>query len=131
MGTDRGQGRSSGKIPVATIRANCPTCGDVDLMSCDVTVRLCADDNQGSYVFRCPDCEMAVAKPADSQIVDLLVASGVGLVVWTLPAELNEHHEGPVITYDDLLEFHYAIQQPGWFQRLTAASFETPSGGQD
>jgi hypothetical protein len=127
MGTDRGRG----KIPVATIRANCPTCGDVDLMSCDVTVRLCADDNQGSYVFRCPDCEMAVAKAADAQIVDLLVASGVRLVVWALPAELHEPHEGPAITYDDLLDFHYAIQQPGWFQRLTATSSETPAGGTD
>jgi hypothetical protein len=118
-------GERNKKSPIATIRANCPSCGDVDLMACDVTVRLCTDTDQGSYTFLCPDCRMAVAKPADEQVVDLLVASGVKLVVWTLPAELRESHSGSPITYDDLLDFHYAIQQPGWFERLTTASTST------
>ena len=25
------------------------------------------------------------------------------------------------ISYDDLLEFHYAIQRPGWFERLVSS----------
>ena len=105
---------------MATIRASCPTCGDVELTSRDVTVRVCAADNQGSYAFRCPDCELAVSKLADPKIVDLLVSSGVRLAVWHLPAELGESHGGAPITYDDLLDFHYAIQQDGWFERLVA-----------
>jgi hypothetical protein len=105
---------------VATIRASCPTCGDVELTSRDVAVRVCAADNRGSYAFRCPSCELAVSKPADPKIVDLLVSSGVRLTVWHLPAELNEAHEGAPISYDDLLDFHYAIQQQGWFERLVS-----------
>lgn len=118
------QGRNGREILVATIRASCPTCGDVELTSRDVTVRVCAADNQGSYAFRCPACELAVSKPADPKIVDLLVSSGVRLSVWHLPAELAERHDGPPITYDDLLDFHYAIQKEGWFERLVASGAE-------
>ena len=32
--------------PMATIRASCPDCGDVELTSHDMTVRLCVDDNR-------------------------------------------------------------------------------------
>ena len=109
------------ETPVATIRASCPTCGDVELTSRDVVVRVCSVDNSGSYAFRCPACRMAVSKQADHKIVDLLVSSGVRLSVWHLPAELAEQHDGDPINYDDLLEFHYAIQQQGWFERLVSS----------
>jgi len=112
------QGRDGRETPVATIRASCTTCGDVELTSRDVAVRVCAADNQGSYAFRCPSCRLAVSKTADAKIVDLLVSSGVRLSVWHLPAELSELHEGAPISYDDLLEFHYAIQQQGWFEQM-------------
>jgi hypothetical protein len=91
---------------MATIRASCGECGDVELTTDDVTVRVCADDNQGSYSFRCPSCEMTVVKPAEPQIVELLVASGVRLNTWHLPAELSEPRTGRPINHDDLLDFH-------------------------
>ncbi|HEX7165985.1 MAG TPA: hypothetical protein VF230_03295 [Acidimicrobiales bacterium] len=104
---------------MATIRASCPTCGDVELTSRDVTVQVCATNNQGSYAFRCPACNVAVSKLAEQRIVDLLVSSGVRLSVWSLPAELDEHKNGDPIDYDDLLEFHQLLQEDGWFERLT------------
>lgn len=91
---------------MATIRASCGECGDVELTTDDVTVRVCADDNSGSYSFRCPQCEMAVVKSAEPQIIELLVASGVRLSTWRLPAELTEPRQGRPITHDDLLDFH-------------------------
>jgi len=106
---------------MATIRASCPTCGDVELTTRDVTVQVCSTNNQGSYSFRCPDCRMAVSKPAESRIVDLLVSSGVRLSVWHMPAELDEVRGGPPIDYDDLLEFHFELQREGWMDRLSAA----------
>ena len=104
---------------VATIKASCPTCGDVELTTRDVQVLLCATTNEGSYAFRCPACRLAVSKPAEPRIVDVLVASGVRLSVWQLPAELDEVHTGAPITYDDLLEFHFEIKGDDWFERLT------------
>ena len=75
---------------MTTIRATCPSCGDVRLKASDVVVRVCANDNKGSYCFRCPSCGLRVTKSADSRIVDLLASSGVKMDVWHLPAELWE-----------------------------------------
>src|SRR5207244_981247 len=75
---------------MATIRANCPDCGDVDLTTRDVEVHVCSSTNQGSYSFLCPSCRLAVSKLAEEQIVDLLISNGVRLAVWELPAEMAE-----------------------------------------
>ena len=91
---------------MATIRASCPTCGDVELTTADVRVRVCINDDRGEYSFRCPICRMTVVKTAEPRTIDLLVASGVALDTWALPAELHEHHEGAPISHDDLLDFH-------------------------
>jgi hypothetical protein len=106
---------------VATIRASCPTCGDVELTTRDVRVQVCSDTNQGSYAFRCPVCRMAVAKQAEQRIVDLLVSSGVRMHVWHLPAELQEPKLGAPIGWDDLLVFHDLLQKPDWFEQLLGA----------
>ncbi len=114
-----GKPRQRRETLVATIRASCPTCGDIELTSRDVTVQVCATNNQGSYAFRCPTCAVAVSKMAEQRIVDLLVSSGVALSVWSLPAELDEPREGRPIDYDDLLELHQLLQSDDWFERLT------------
>ncbi|MEZ5203890.1 MAG: hypothetical protein R2701_05800 [Acidimicrobiales bacterium] len=78
---------------MATIRASCSDCGDVELTSADVTVRVCSADSTGSYSFSCPRCSRIVVKSAEPRIVELLVTSGVRLVTWHLPEELAEVHE--------------------------------------
>jgi len=105
---------------VTTIRASCPSCGDVDLTVRDVSVRVCANDHRGSYNFRCPECELAVAKHAEPNVVELLVSSGVKMAVWQLPAELWEPRAGDPISHDDLLDFHDLLSEGNWFERLTA-----------
>jgi hypothetical protein len=103
---------------MATIRATCAECGDVELTTADVRVRVCLEDNAGTYNFRCPHCQMAVVKPAEPRIVDLLAASGVEVSMWRLPAELYEAHSGPRIDHDDLLDFHELIESDAWFDEL-------------
>ncbi len=107
---------------MATIRASCPDCGDVELTTHQVSVRVCAADQRGSYVFRCPSCTMAVTKGAEPRIIDLLVSSGVDLEVWRLPAELFEQRVGEPFTHDDLLEFHELLQGDGWLDALHRAA---------
>lgn len=91
---------------MATIRASCADCGDVELTTHDVQVRICDDNNEGTYSFRCPHCEMIVVKGAETRTIDLLVASGVSFTTWHLPAELAEPRTGEPISHDDLLDFH-------------------------
>ncbi len=106
---------------MATIRASCHDCGDVELTTADVNVRVCSADNQGTYAFRCPYCSMTVVKPAEPRTIDLLVASGVAMTTWDLPAELSERPTGPKITHDDLLDFHQILHDDDtWFEELWA-----------
>jgi hypothetical protein len=95
---------------MATIRASCSDCGDVELTTADVHVRICDDNHAGTYSFRCPFCQMTVVKPAETRTIDLLIASGVAFSTWRLPAELNELHAGDPINHDDLLDFHDLLQ---------------------
>ncbi len=110
---------------MTTIRANCPSCGDVQLRPNDLTVRVCSDDESGAYTFRCPDCDMPVAKDASRRIVDLLVGSGVRMQVWRLPAELRERPAGPSLQPDDLLDFHLHLQTDDWFDELNRSVTES------
>ncbi len=104
---------------MATIRASCIECGDVELTTGDVRVRVCVSDNRGTYTFRCPTCRMNVVKPAEPRIVDLLVASGVELSTWDLPAELFEPRSGGApISHDDVLDFHDLLATDDWFEEL-------------
>lgn len=107
---------------MATIRASCETCGDVEVTSEDVTVRVCRDDSAGTYTFTCPTCGDLVVRGAESHIVDLLVNSGVHLVIWSLPEELREPRFGKPIDHDDLLDFHTLLQSDDWMDALQGRS---------
>lgn len=101
------------------IRATCTDCGDVELGTSDLVVRLCEDNEAGTYVFRCPDCAVPVVRAADRSTIDLLVSSGVRLELWTLPAELDDDRPmGPALTHDDLLDFHQLLRESDWFDEL-------------
>jgi hypothetical protein len=101
------------------IKTTCGDCGDVELGAGDVTVRLCADTDEGTYVFRCPRCELAAVRAAEPLIVELLVHAGVRLEHWTLPAELSERPGGPPLSHDDLIDFHEILQDDAWYTELT------------
>ena len=103
---------------MAWIRASCSTCGDVELSIDEVQLMMCASTSEASYVFRCPSCDLIVSKAAEENVVDVLVASGVRLSVWRLPAELNEEHYGRDIGYDELLEFHFQLHTDAWVDEL-------------
>jgi hypothetical protein len=107
-------------VTVTTIRASCPTCGDVELTINDVSVRVCSANERGSYAFQCPRCAIVINKPAERRIIDLLITAGVRCHTWDLPLELFERRDGDPISYDDLLDFHAQLQDPNWFDRVVA-----------
>lgn len=104
------------------IKVTCWDCGDVELRVGDVTVRLCADTDEGTYVFRCPRCELPAVRSAEPLIVELLVHSGVRLEHWTLPAELSERPGGPPLRPDDLIDFHEMLRDDTWYTELMMAA---------
>ena len=58
---------------MALIRATCSDCGDVELRSPGLQLRVCAETGAATYIFRCPTCTMAEVRPAKSDVVEALV----------------------------------------------------------
>ena len=108
-------------VQVALIRATCSECGDIELRSRDLQVRICGDTGDGTYLFRCPVCRMTDVKNADDHVIDILAAAGVKCVVWRLPAELSERPAGEKITHDDVIDLHEILaDDDDWFDKLVS-----------
>ena len=107
---------------MTTIRATCPTCGEVELTPDDIELRVCTFAPASYYQFACPLCSEAVQKPADDRVVQLLISGGVSATVWELPEEVREDHSGPPLTVDDLLDLHLLLARPDWFDQLLRVS---------
>ncbi len=90
---------------MTTIKASCPSCGEVVLTPGDLTLMVCSHAQLSYYCFTCPDCTETVRKPADDHVVSLLMSGGVPATAWDIPGEALEVKEGPELTYDDLLDF--------------------------
>lgn len=86
---------------------------------------------EGTYRFTCPSCLDPVEKRADRKIVALLVSAGVDVRSrgGTATAELFDAEaavdprpmpDAPAFTLDDLIDFHFALQDDGWIDRFLA-----------
>ena len=94
---------------MTTIKATCPTCGEVELTHADVRLMVCSHAPLSYYAFDCPGCVDEIRKPADAHVISLLMSGGVKATVWDLPAEALETHTGSALSYDDLLDFAMAL----------------------
>jgi len=73
---------------------------------------------EGSYRFSCPECLNTIEKPADRKVVALLLSAGVELedqasLDMGEPVEftvIEPHRPGPALTIDDLITFHFLLQ---------------------
>ena len=95
---------------MTTIKASCPCCGDVELKPTEVRLVVCTVSDWSYYAFTCETCRDEIRKPAGADVVSLLQTGGVPIERWTVPAEALEEHDGPQITYDDVLDFALRLQ---------------------
>ena len=96
---------------MTTIRATCPSCGEVELTAEELTLSVCPSAPRAYYAFWCPACEREIRKPADDHVVTLLMRGGVEPLVWDIPLERLETQDGPALDYDDLLDFALHLGQ--------------------
>lgn len=96
---------------MTTIRATCPICGDVELKPSQLRLMVCNRAEFSTYTFDCPTCNDEVKKPADEEVIALLLSGGVVAKAWRIPAEAFEAHAGPPINHDDLLELHLELEK--------------------
>lgn len=114
---------------MTTIRATCPTCGEVGLTPDEIELRVDDADKTASYYsFACPSCYGTVRKPADERVVRLLISGGVAVLdmaeAGPAPRRLSDRFDGPRISHDDLLDFHAMLERDDWFDELTAGATE-------
>lgn len=109
---------------MTTIKATCPTCGDVDLAPGDVTVTVARELGWSTYTFRCASCADAVCKPADDEVVQLLTGAGVRVERLDIPLEFLESRiltrTSPPLGYDDILDFGLWLESIDDVVRLAA-----------
>lgn len=91
-----------------------------------IVLTMVEGQERGHYTFVCPVCEGSVQKPADRKVVLLLMSAGVAIHEPERPRELvsavGTRPEGPPLTHDDLIDFHFLLQQDDWFDRLLTSA---------
>jgi predicted RNA-binding Zn-ribbon protein involved in translation (DUF1610 family) len=95
---------------MTTIKATCPTCGDIDLKPREIHVVVAPAAGWATYQFICPSCEDEITKSADEEVVSLLRGAGVTVERVHVPAEALEMHFGPAISHDDLIDFGLTLR---------------------
>lgn len=111
---------------MTTIKASCPGCGDVELTPQQVRLVVCSVKSWSYYAFTCPQCLEEIRKPAGRDVVALLISGGVVAEPWQVPAEALEEHDGPVLSYDDVLDFALWLENADLV--AAAAAGPGPSG---
>jgi predicted RNA-binding Zn-ribbon protein involved in translation (DUF1610 family) len=119
------------RVEMTTIRTTCPRCGEVDMGPEAISLSVHGNGRDGSYRFTCPNCEDDVEKRADRKIVALLVSAGVDVeasgstrsMLGTLFGDdPGPAFEGPPFTVDDVIEFHYLLQDDAYIRAFFANS---------
>jgi hypothetical protein len=83
------------------VKASCPICGDVEFGAGGLRLIVCS--SRSRYEFTCPTCREHVSKPANADVIRLLILGGVEPE--NVPAEALEVHEGPPIGQRDVDRF--------------------------
>ena len=88
---------------------------------------------EGTYKFVCPQCMDSVEKRADRKIVALLVSAGVDVDAANAGAvaqselfddeiaSLERRPEGPPFTIDDVIRFHFQLQDDRILEQLLSS----------
>ena len=102
-----------------------------------ISLSVRSSGREGSYRFTCPRCDDPVEKRADRKIVALLVSAGVDLeprsaaeAADTLfdkePVEpIERAPAGPAFTIDDVIEFHFLLEDERYLKEFLAGSGES------
>ena len=71
---------------MTTIKTSCPVCGDVELTPAQMRLVGCSRSEWSFYAFLCGTCQDEIRKPADDEVVTLLVSGGVVAEQWSTTA---------------------------------------------
>ncbi len=118
---------------MASIRAQCTSCGVVDLSADEISLHLHPSGARGAYRFICPGCHVENDRPANQETVALLLAIGVETfrkrpdvhVDSALPPEdRSPDPASRALTLDDVITFHYLLENDDALEELLSPEAE-------
>lgn len=98
-----------------TIKARCDTDAEVEVQPEDFTLLICTNDpSMTRYRFVCPSCGVEINRLiADPQMCCYLMDAGVNCEEWAYvhPSIAGSVPVQEPVTYDELLDFHQALDR--------------------
>ncbi len=98
---------------MSLLQADCPRCGRLLLDVGDLACAAHPSRGEALCQFACPICDLTVTQDLPRHDAAMLRAMGAGEINGCVPFELVEHHAGPPLSLNDLLDFHEALRQLG------------------
>ncbi len=95
-------------IGMTTFKTTCADCGTVEIKADGLMLELGTSQIEGEYEFPCSSCGLTQRRPANEQVVAILLAAGVPYIVGA-----------GAVTETDIADFAKSLDE--WLQEITAA----------
>jgi hypothetical protein len=89
------------------MKAECRVCGSVDVAADDLRCEIIGVG--GLCEFSCPFCRRLTLVITEADRTLELWKVGAGRIVGVVPFEVLESHDGPPLSWDDVLDFQLAL----------------------
>lgn len=93
------------------IEVGCPRCGLVTVPAGDLICGVSSHDGLALCELHCPRCGRDLLLPLPVTDVGTLLLFGARRADSRLPYELLESHNGPALSWDEVLELHFELEQ--------------------
>lgn len=92
------------------VQADCRWCGPVDVATGDVRCEVPEQGSEALCEFACPICRRLILLATPPDRTRALWTAGAGRMIGPIPFEVLERHDGPPISWDDVLDFRLALE---------------------
>jgi hypothetical protein len=101
------------------VEAECPTCGTVMASASALTCGISEADEAALCEFPCPSCDRVLLIPFPPIEMSSLLLLGAHRDR-SLPFELLEPHSGPTVSWDEVFDLHFELEQQSFPQQELA-----------
>lgn len=100
------------------IKTTCDTCGEISVPLTEVALHVNTGSRMNYFSFVCPSCGELKGGEAEVHLVTFLISQGVPPDHSRFAPEVLEAHAGGPISYDDVLDFHFMLEDASWLKDL-------------
>ena len=110
---------------MTSIRLTCSACRSATSVAASATVLGRGSDDVTSLTLWCPSCRLISARVLDAHDADELRTAGVPCTTVVSHTTAAAPPAAALLTRDDVLDLHLALQRPTWFDELVSTGRAT------